>query len=74
MQTTALQILKSISEVIAANDDLSNVLSEITEILAENLETDVCSVYVYHEESDELVLAATCGLNQNTVGKIRLKP
>ena len=74
MQTTALQILKSISEVIAVNDDLSIVLSEIVDILAENLDADVCSVYAYHEESDELVLGATCGLHKDTVGRIRLKP
>lgn len=74
MQTAALQILKSISEVIAANDDLASVMSAIVDILAENLDTDVCSVYVYHEESDDLILAATCGLNKNTVGNIRLKP
>lgn len=73
MQTTALQILKSISEVIATNNDLNIVLSEIVDILAENLNTDVCSVYVYKEQTDYLVLAATCGLNQNSVGKIRLK-
>ena len=74
MQSTALQILKSISEVIAANDDLGNVLSEIVCILAKNLDADVCSVYVYHEDPDELVLAATCGLNIKSIGKIRLKP
>jgi phosphotransferase system, enzyme I, PtsP len=74
MQSTALQILKSISEIIAANDDLSNVLADIVEILAKNLDTDVCSVYIYHEETDELVLAATCGLNSKSIGKICLKP
>lgn len=74
MQATALQILKSISEVIAANDDLTSVLSEIVEILSENLDTDVCSVYVYQEETDHLVLAATCGLNKDTIGNIRLQP
>lgn len=74
MPSVALQILTSISEVIAANDDLSNVLSEIVGILADNLDTDVCSVYIFKEENNELVLAATCGLNINSVGKIRLKP
>lgn len=74
MQTAALQILKSISEVIAANDDLSSVLAAIVDILAENLNTDVCSVYIYNEDEDELVLAATCGLNKDTIGKICLKP
>lgn len=74
MASTALQILKSISEVIAANDDLGIVLSEIVGILADNLDTDVCSVYVYHEDSNELVLSATCGLNADSIGRIRLKP
>ncbi|MBN1863826.1 MAG: GAF domain-containing protein, partial [Victivallales bacterium] len=70
----ALQILKRISEVIASNDDIGAVFSEIVNILAERLETDVCSIYVLDEEKNDLVLAATCGLNRDLVGEIRLEP
>ncbi len=70
----ALQILKRISEVIASNDDIGADFSEIVNILAESLETDVCSIYVLDEEKSDLYLAATCGLNRELVGEIRLKP
>lgn len=33
----------------------------------------VCSVYLYDEEAEELVLSATKGLNPDSVGKTRLK-
>ena len=74
MQNVALKILRSISEVIATNDHIGSVLSEIVEILAGNLHVDVCSIYVYQEDFDKLTLVATSGLNKSSVGNISLKP
>jgi phosphotransferase system enzyme I (PtsP) len=69
-----LYLLRVISEIIARSDDQSVALAAIVDALAENLKVDVCSVYVYEEASDALVLAATKGLHRDSVGKVRMKP
>ncbi len=74
MLTKLLEILRTISEVIARNEDSHVVLSQIVDILADNLQVEVCSVYVYDEGNDELVLTATHGLNRESVGDVRMKP
>lgn len=67
------EISNSISDVIAKKCDYGEMLSEIVEIIAVGLDAKVCSVYAYKKETDELILNATYGLNQNAVGKIRMK-
>ncbi|MFA6567129.1 MAG: phosphoenolpyruvate--protein phosphotransferase [Victivallales bacterium] len=74
MLSKILIILRKISKIIAENDDQSLVLGEIVKVLSKNLDAEVCSIYVYDEEENELVLTATYGLNQDIVGKVRLKP
>ena len=74
MHKTILQILKDISEIIASNGNHDKVMSEIVRILAENLGVDVCSIYIYDESSDKLVLDATWGLKQESIGNIKLQP
>ncbi len=73
MPNRLLDILRMISEVIAKSGDHRSVLSEIVDILAESLKVEVCSVYIYEESSDELVLTATKGLHIDSVGKVRMK-
>jgi len=74
MLSKILTILRKISKIIAENDDQSQVLDEIVKVLSKNLDADVCSIYVYDDEESELLLTATCGLNPDLVGKVRLKP
>jgi len=74
LHKTILQILKDISEIIASNGNQNKVRHEIVRILAENLSVDVCSIYIYDENSDKLVLDATWGLKQESIGNICLPP
>ncbi len=74
MLSKILTILRKISKIIAENDDQSQVLDEIVKVLSKNLDSEVCSIYVYDDEENDLLLTATCGLNQDLVGKVRLKP
>ncbi len=74
MLSKILTILRKISKIIAENDDQAQVLDEIVKVLSKNLDAEVCSIYIYDEEANELVLSATCGLNSDLVGKVRLKP
>ncbi len=74
MLNKLLNILRQISETIAQNENHTKILADIVKTLAHNFEVDVCSVYIYHEHLDELILAATCGLNEESVGNVKLKP
>jgi phosphotransferase system enzyme I (PtsP) len=74
MNKTLLQILKEVSEIIAVNDNISSVMNAIVDILAENLNVDVCSIYIYDNKENTLSLKATHGLNPNSIGKIKLQP
>ncbi len=73
MASKVLTIIKKISEIISENDDQKVILDRIADCLSVNLDSEVCSIYLHDEKSDELVLEATCGLNKASVGKIRLK-
>ncbi|MCX6986303.1 MAG: GAF domain-containing protein, partial [Lentisphaerae bacterium] len=66
--------MRKISKIIAENDDQALVLEEIVKVLSKNLDAEVCSIYVYDDKENELVLTATSGLNPELVGKVRLKP
>ncbi len=74
MLSKILTILRKISKIIAENDDQVLVFDEIVKVLSKNLDAEVCSIYVYDDKENELILTATCGLNPNLVGKVKLKP
>lgn len=67
-----LTVLRNIAEMIASVDDSGEVLQKIVNILASNLEVDVCSIYEFKVDSNELILTATCGLNSESIGKVRM--
>lgn len=68
-----LDILRSIVTGVNAARNLEQALAFIVERVKSALEVDVCSVYLTDKESDELVLMATDGLLQASVGFVRLK-
>ena len=74
MDSKLLIILSRISEIIASGKEYEKALDEIVELLAENLDVDVCSVYAYEEKENALILAATCGLKKSSVGEVRMAP
>ena len=52
----------------------SRALTEMARVIANALEVDVCSIYTMNRVANELVLAATMGLSQSSVGRIRMTP
>jgi phosphotransferase system enzyme I (PtsP) len=71
------KLLCDISELSALFTDTSNLdglLQNIVEMVAQHMEADVCSIYLYYEEQNELVLRATKGLTPSSVGNVHLKP
>ena len=71
------KLLCDISELSALFTDTSNLdglLQNIVEMVSQHMDSDVCSIYLYYEEPNELVLRATKGLALSSIGSVRLKP
>ena len=71
-QGNILQTLIDISRIITTSHDLEETLSHTVELIAGRMAVDVCSIYLYDENSQELELKATRGLSASAVGQVRL--
>jgi phosphotransferase system enzyme I (PtsP) len=67
-----LTILEDISTVISHSQDLQGTLRSIVAIVAERMETEVCSLYILDRQRGRLTLRATMGLDQEAVGKVSM--
>jgi len=70
-----LKLLTDVGEIlslVAGSTDIREFLQRVTEKLSSHLNTAVCSIYLYEEESDEIVLTTTVGLKSSAIGNIRL--
>ncbi len=71
------KLMCDIGELTALFTDTSNLdglLQNIVEMIALHMESDVCSIYLYYEDQDLLILRATKGLEPSSVGRVCLKP
>ncbi|MFP4139424.1 MAG: phosphoenolpyruvate--protein phosphotransferase [Phycisphaerae bacterium] len=57
---------------LAGSADLRAFLDQIVQIVAEQLHSDVCSIYMFDDRTSQLVLRATKGLNARHVDQLRL--
>lgn len=55
------------------SSSLEDFLQTVVSIVAYHMRSAVCSVYLYNEKAQELVLTATQGLSPESIGKVRLK-
>lgn len=62
-----------LDRIAAHFDPPSQALTEMVRRVANELELDVCSLYVLEPDRQHLCLAATMGLNQASVGHVRMK-
>ncbi len=62
------------SVISAANStlDLDTSLQTVVETVAEVINVEVCSIYLYDKHSDTLILRATHGLNTAAIGQVRV--
>jgi phosphotransferase system enzyme I (PtsP) len=70
-----LNLLYDISEfsgLIRESTDIQNLLDRTVTMISERLQAEVCSIYLYDDETRELVLKATKGLNPEAVEKVRM--
>lgn len=69
-------LICSIGELSGLFTDASSLdgfLQKIPQMIADHMESAVCSIYLYYEETQELVLTATKGLKPEAIGRVRLK-
>ena len=72
MPTGEMRVIHKISDIMAQATDYREALRLTVECIAKELAVDACSILVHREESDELVLEATYGLEQENVARLRL--
>ena len=61
-----------LSGLIRESSDIANLLDRTVTMTSQHLRAEVCSIYLYDEETRELVLKATKGLNPEAVEKVRM--
>jgi phosphotransferase system enzyme I (PtsP) len=64
--------LSDLSALVTGSQSIENFLQRTVELVANNLGTPVCSIYLYDDAADELVLKATVGLNPGAVNRVRM--
>ena len=52
---------------------MEEFLQKITVMITRHMECEVCSIYLYYADQQELVLKATKGLNPDSINKVRMK-
>jgi phosphotransferase system, enzyme I, PtsP len=67
-----LTILEDISTLISHSHDLQETLNSIVAIVAEQMGTEVCSLYILDQRKERLTLRATMGLDPESVGKVSM--
>lgn len=68
-----LDILRSIVQEVNAARNLDQALTIIVQRVKSAQAADVCSIYLFDPDRDELVLMASDGLLPDSVGKVRLR-
>ncbi|MBI9107483.1 MAG: phosphoenolpyruvate--protein phosphotransferase [Spirochaetales bacterium] len=71
-----IDLIVSMAELTSVFDrksNLSTLLQDIAVMVAEHMSADVCSVYLYNKDAEELVLRATVGLSSSSVGRVKMK-
>lgn len=61
-----------LNSLLYETEGLSAILNKMVNLIAEYMNVDVCSIYLYNEDEKKLILMATKGLKKSAVGNVRL--
>lgn len=67
-------LLEQITRLIGESRDFRDTVDNIVSLVKNEMLTDACSLYLYDEEQSQLILVATEGLSNESIGKVRMKP
>jgi phosphotransferase system enzyme I (PtsP) len=76
MKKDTVDLICSVGELASlfeSDAGLKGFLQKVVSLVAYHMKAAVCSVYMFDEATEELVLTANQGLNPDCVGKLRLK-
>ena len=76
MHTDHVKMLYDISELnnlFAESISIESFLQKIVQMVADHVNAEVCSIYMYNESDKELVLKATVGLKSDSINNVKLK-
>ena len=65
--------ISELNNLFREGTGIQGLLNKTVEMVAAHTDSDVCSVYLYNSETNELVLSATRGLNPESVGNVKLR-
>lgn len=71
-----IKLLCDISELnhlFRESVSIENFLHQTVKMVTHHLKTDVCSIYLYDDEEDNLIMRATEGLNPDSVDHVSMK-
>ena len=75
MKKRNVDLVCDIAELISLSEggqDRKELLQQVVSSVAKHMMADVCSIYIYEEESRELSLRATQGLSMGAIGTVKL--
>lgn len=67
-------LLERITRLIGESRDFRETVDNIVALVKNEMHTDACSLYLYDEEQNQLILVATEGLTSDSIGKVKMKP
>ena len=62
-----------LAAMFGQTSDLEHFLDQVVKMVAHHMHAAVCSIYLYDEQDDMLVMTANVGLTAEAVGNVRLK-
>jgi len=62
-----------LATLLTGSSNIENFLQRTAVMVSKHLEAEVCSIYLFDNQSRELVLKATIGLNPEAVNQVRMK-
>ena len=71
--TQLLLDIEELNHLFRESVSLSTLLDKTVQLVATHFKADVCSIYLYDDETDLLTLSATKGLNPRSIGMVKLK-
>lgn len=61
-----------LSGLFEKRTNMGEFLQDVVDRIADHMDADVCSIYLYDEDAHRLILRATRGLNADSVGEVEL--
>lgn len=74
VENPELALLAEATQLLSTAQKPERALKPLVSLVKERMSTDVCSLYLLEPAGTDLVLAATDGLAQTSVGQVRMHP